>query len=144
MLYKHIIQVENKNVGLKVGGGGHKHILSPNQKVCVCGGGGGGGTCPPCHPHRFLRQCIYIRNCGTQFGTISVSPGSQPTCTKVCRIGRGAQLGSIDPVGLRPALYIYLSVFHFIIMLLNLFKGYPFICTHTITALKLFELIYIL
>ena len=28
MLYKHIIQVENKNVGLK---------------VCVCVGGGGGG-----------------------------------------------------------------------------------------------------
>ena len=28
VLYKHIIQVENKNVGLK---------------VCVCGGGGGGG-----------------------------------------------------------------------------------------------------
>ena len=28
VLYKHIIQVKNKNVGLK---------------VCVCGGGGGGG-----------------------------------------------------------------------------------------------------
>ena len=31
VLYKHIIQVENKNVGLKVGG--HKHTIAPpNQK----------------------------------------------------------------------------------------------------------------
>ena len=32
VLYKHIIQVENKNVGLKVGGGGgggHKHTIAP-------------------------------------------------------------------------------------------------------------------
>ena len=29
VLYKHIIQVENKNVGLKVGGGGHKHTIGP-------------------------------------------------------------------------------------------------------------------
>ena len=36
VLYKHIIQVENKNVGLKVGG--HKHIFD------------WGGTCPPCPP----------------------------------------------------------------------------------------------
>ena len=28
VLYKHIIQVENKNVGLKVGGG-HKHTIAP-------------------------------------------------------------------------------------------------------------------
>ena len=27
VLYKHIIQVENKNVGLKEGGGGHKHLF---------------------------------------------------------------------------------------------------------------------
>ena len=37
VLYKHIIQVENKNVGLKVcggGGGGHKHtIASPIKKL---------------------------------------------------------------------------------------------------------------
>ena len=48
VLYKHIIQVENKNVGLKVGGGGgggHKHTIAPNQKS-----GGGGGTCPRCPP----------------------------------------------------------------------------------------------
>ena len=33
VLYKHIIQVENKNVGLKVGRG-HKHIIAPpNQKI---------------------------------------------------------------------------------------------------------------
>ena len=36
VLYKHIIQVENKNVGLKVGGGQTNH-------------------CPP-PPPRFLRQ----------------------------------------------------------------------------------------
>ena len=40
MLYKHIIQVENKNEGLKVcvggWGVGHKHTIAPNQK----GGGG--------------------------------------------------------------------------------------------------------
>ena len=33
VLYKHIIQVENKNVGLKVGGGGgggHKHTIGDN------------------------------------------------------------------------------------------------------------------
>ena len=29
VLYKHIIQVENKNVGLKVGAGGHKHTIAP-------------------------------------------------------------------------------------------------------------------
>ena len=36
VLYKHIIQVENKNVGLKVGG--TNIPLPPNQKS-VCGGG---------------------------------------------------------------------------------------------------------
>ena len=31
VLYKHIIQVEIKNVGLKVaGGGGHNHTIDPN------------------------------------------------------------------------------------------------------------------
>ena len=38
VLYKHIIQVENKNVVLKVGG--TNIPLSPHQK------GGGGVTCP--------------------------------------------------------------------------------------------------
>ena len=48
VLYKHIIQVENENVGLKVcvcggGGGGHKHTIAPpNQK--------GGGDMPPLPP----------------------------------------------------------------------------------------------
>ena len=34
VLYKHTIQVENKNVGLKVwgGGGGHKHTIAPQSK----------------------------------------------------------------------------------------------------------------
>ena len=41
VLYKQIIQVENKNVGLKVEG--HKHtIASPVKKV--------GGTCPLAPP----------------------------------------------------------------------------------------------
>ena len=52
VLYKHIIQVENKNVGLKVGGGGGTNIPLPPQSKKW---GGGGGTCPPCPP-RFLRQ----------------------------------------------------------------------------------------
>ena len=67
VLYKHIIQVEIKNVGLKVcvcgggGGGGRTNIPLPPQSkkcVCVCGGGGGGA-----HAHlapHFLRQCIII------------------------------------------------------------------------------------
>ena len=46
VLYKHIIQVENKNVGLKVGGGGGTNIPlppPPNQKS-------GGGNMPPLAP----------------------------------------------------------------------------------------------
>ena len=54
MLYQHIIQVENKNVGLKVEG--HKHTIAPPPPVKKVGG----GTCPPCPPPppppRFLRQ----------------------------------------------------------------------------------------
>ena len=45
--------------------------------------------------------------CGAQLRTISVGPGTQSTCTKVCRIGRGAQLGV---VGLRQALVIVVAV----------------------------------
>ena len=46
VLYKHIIQVENKNVGLKVcgGGGGHKHTIAPPVKKV------GGGHMPPLPP----------------------------------------------------------------------------------------------
>ena len=53
VLYKHIIQVENKNVGLKVGdggGGGHKHTIAPPPKSKKWGE----GHMPPA---RFLRQC---------------------------------------------------------------------------------------
>ena len=46
-LYKHLIQVENKNVGLKVGGGGGG--AQTYQR------GGGHAPLPP--PPRFLRQC---------------------------------------------------------------------------------------
>ena len=47
VLYKHIIQVENKNVGVKV-------------CVCVCGGGGGG------HIHTIAPQgvCVGVRGAG--------------------------------------------------------------------------------
>ena len=41
VLYKHIIQVENKNVGLKVGG--HKHTIAPPVKKV-------GGLMPPLPP----------------------------------------------------------------------------------------------
>ena len=52
VLYKHIIQVENKNVGLKVGG--HKHTIAPPVKKV-------GGHMPPLPP-RFLRQWHDIYN----------------------------------------------------------------------------------
>ena len=53
VLYKHIIQVENKNVGLKVGGGAQTYLCPSNQKS-------GGGHMPPLPPPppRFLRQWI--------------------------------------------------------------------------------------
>ena len=41
VLYKHIIQVEHKNVGLKVGG--HKHTIAPPVKKV-------GGHMPPLPP----------------------------------------------------------------------------------------------
>ena len=50
VLYKRIIQVENKNVGLKVGG--HKHAIAPPPPIKKVG-----GHMPPLLP-RFLRQCI--------------------------------------------------------------------------------------
>ena len=56
VLYKHIIQVENKNVVLKVWGR-HKHTIAPpNKKV-------GGGHMPPLAPPpppRFLCQCVCV------------------------------------------------------------------------------------
>ena len=51
VLYKRIIQVENKNVGLKVGGAQTYHC-PPNQKS-----GGAHAPLPP----RFLRQCTLLR-----------------------------------------------------------------------------------
>ena len=48
VLYKRIIQVENKNVVLKVGG--HKHTIAPPIKKV-------GGHMPPLP---FLRQCIVV------------------------------------------------------------------------------------
>ena len=53
VLYKHIIQVENKNLGLKVGG--HKHTIAPPVKKV---GGAHAPLAPPPPPPRFLRQCI--------------------------------------------------------------------------------------
>ena len=56
VLYKHIIQVENKNVGLKVcvcvgGGGGHKYTIAPNQKI------------PPLLPPPASSAYIYVCVC---------------------------------------------------------------------------------
>ena len=48
-----------------------------------------------------------LRGCGAQLETISVGPGSQSTCTKVCRIGRGAQLEAIGTIVLRLALMVW-------------------------------------
>ena len=81
VLYKHIIQVENKNVGLKVGGGGgggaQTYLCHPNQKH-------GGVTCPPLPPPpRVLRQwyfkfiftpkyhCISVTNLTNQYKVLS-------------------------------------------------------------------------
>ena len=56
VLYKHIIQVENKNVGLKMwgGGGGHKHT---NQKS--------GGHMPLLHtpPISYASVCVRVYVC---------------------------------------------------------------------------------
>ena len=52
VLYQHIIQVENKNVGLKVEG--HRHTIAPQSNS------GGGHMAPLPPPPRFLRQCVYI------------------------------------------------------------------------------------
>ena len=43
-----------------------------------------------------------LMRCGAQLGKISVGPGSQLTCTNICRIRRGSQLGAIGSIGLRP------------------------------------------
>ena len=55
VLYKRIIQVENKNVGLKVGG--HKHTIAPTP-IKKVGGAHAPLDPPPPPPPRFLRQCI--------------------------------------------------------------------------------------
>ena len=53
-LYKRIIQVENKNVGLKVGGGGAQtYHCPPNQKS-------GGGHMPPLPPPPPLPTPVHI------------------------------------------------------------------------------------
>ena len=58
VLYKRIIQVENKNVGLKVGGGGAQtYHCPPQSKKC-----GGGGTCPPCPPASYASDLLASRN----------------------------------------------------------------------------------
>ena len=44
VLYKHIIQVENKNVGLNWGGGGAQHTIASSIKK---EGGGHMHICPP-------------------------------------------------------------------------------------------------
>ena len=51
VLYKHIIQVENKNVGLKVGG--HKHTIAPPVKKV-------GGQMPPLPPPPASYASVYI------------------------------------------------------------------------------------
>ena len=58
VLYKHIIQVENKNVGLKVcvggrGGGKPTYRCPPIKKVA------GGGTCPRAPPPPPQPPAIY-------------------------------------------------------------------------------------
>ena len=56
VLNKHIIQVENKNVGLKVGGGGGINIPLPPQSKKW---GGGTMSCPPCPPASYASDMVY-------------------------------------------------------------------------------------
>ena len=67
VLYKHIIQVENKNVGLKVwgGGGGGTNIPLPPPPIKKVG-----GHMPPLPPPRFLRQCNIFFFVVKSFGII--------------------------------------------------------------------------
>ena len=65
VLYKHIIQVENKNVGLKMGErGAQTYHCPPPSKMW------GGGHMPPLPP-RFLRQC-YIITCNVLYVCVCV------------------------------------------------------------------------
>ena len=58
VLYKHVIQVENKNLGLKVGEG--TNIPLPPNKKSVCGGGGGAHAPPPPLPTPVLCIVYYL------------------------------------------------------------------------------------
>ena len=61
VLYKHIIQVENKNVGLKVGGTNIPLPPPPPIKnVCV---GGGGGHMPPLPQLLLLLLLLLLLRC---------------------------------------------------------------------------------
>ena len=66
VLYKHIIQVKNKNVGLKVGG--HKHTIAPPSKKVGGGrgqtfvGGGGGGGARGRHRNYFFLIKFIVHN----------------------------------------------------------------------------------
>ena len=53
VLYQHIIQVENKNVGLKVEG--HKHTIAPPVKKV-------GGHMPPCPPASYASVMVWGGN----------------------------------------------------------------------------------
>ena len=57
VLYKRIIQVENKNMGLKVGGGTNIP-LPPQSKKWGAHAPLDGLPPPPPPPPRFLRQCV--------------------------------------------------------------------------------------
>ena len=56
VLYQHIIQVENKNVGLKVEG--HKHTIAPPQSK-KWGGGHMSPLLPPPPPASYASVYIY-------------------------------------------------------------------------------------
>ena len=52
VLYKHIIQVENKNVGLKVGG--HKHTIAPPSQKS------GGAHAPLAPPASYASAICHV------------------------------------------------------------------------------------
>ena len=75
VLNKHIIQVENKNVGLK-GGGGHKPTIAPSNKKFGEWAHAPLAPPPPPPPPPASYASVYIyiqaglRRCGAQLRTI--------------------------------------------------------------------------
>ena len=78
VLYKHIIQEENKNVGLKVGG--HKHTIAPPPPIKKEEGNMPPPPPPPLHTHThpLPTPVIYIYICFLLSGLSGMPSKSRP------------------------------------------------------------------